>query len=387
VQRELLFGVGARSVSVLDARDFPAESALMAILQESPAPVALSRDAEPFVLLPRHDREWLEMRDVMLAAPIRLRDGTIGGVALLGSRRGGGTYTRIDRWFISTLLAGAAAAWIVADEATESDLPAFECERCGLVSDATPLPCGCGAAAAASLPRRLAGKFVVQRRLGAGGMGVVYLARDTTLDRDVALKTLPAMSEGSVARLRDEARAMAALNHRSLATIYGLEMWRRTPVLVVEYFAGGTLADRLARDLLSRDEVLALGLCLADALIYMHERGVLHRDLKPANIGVTADGEMKLLDFGLSADFGAPAGTAAYLPPEALAGGAPDTAVDLWGLATVLLHSGGESCEALAPFFARALAQARETRFQSGGEVRAALLRIRHDIARRSDER
>jgi serine/threonine protein kinase len=228
----------------------------------------------------------------------------------------------------------------------------------------------------ASLPRRLAGKFEVIRRLGAGGMGVVYLARDTALGRDVALKTLPAPRDGSVARLRDEARAMAALNQGSLATIYGLEVWRRTPVLVVEYLSGGTLADRLAHDSLPQAEVLTLGIRLAEALTYMHERGLQHRDVKPSNIGLTADGMTKLLDFGLSADAGTLAGTPAYLPPEALDGAPPDTAVDLWGLSAVLLRAGGDRCGDLTAFFERALAPARDDRFQSAAEIREALLRL-----------
>jgi tRNA A-37 threonylcarbamoyl transferase component Bud32 len=376
--RELQFGIGARTMTVLEAGNLPAGSALIAILEESSAPIGLARDSEPFVLLPRCDREWLEARDVALAAPIRLRDAAIAGVALLGPRRGGGPYDRVDRWFISTLLTGAAAAWGAAESPRDREEAAFECGRCGLVSEAAPAACGCdGSQLLASLPKRLAGKFDVVRRLGAGGMGVVYLARDAALGRDVALKTLPRLREGSVARLRDEARAMAALNHGAVATIYGLELWRRTPVLVVEYFAAGTLAERLARGSLPRAEVLALGIRLADALTYMHERGVLHRDLKPSNIGLTSDGVTKLLDFGLSAEVGTPAGTLAYLPPEALDGAPPDTAVDIWGLSTVLIQAGGGQFEDLAGFFKRALAPSREDRFQSSAEFRDALVRLR----------
>jgi tRNA A-37 threonylcarbamoyl transferase component Bud32 len=378
VCRELQFGVGARTASILVTGDLPADSALLAMLEDSQsAPVVLARDSEPFVLLPKEDRAWLDAHDVALAAPIRLRDGALAGVALVGPPHGGGTYDRTDRWFISTLLCGTAAAWDAPNAPRGLEEAALECERCGLVSEVTPLPCACDAAPIpASLPRRLAGKFEVIRRLGAGGMGVVYVARDTALGRDVALKTLPALREGSVARLRDEARAMAALNHGSLATIYGLEVWRRTPVLVVEYFAGGTLADRLADASLPQADVLALGIRLADALTYMHERGLLHRDVKPSNIGFTSDGVSKLLDFGLSADAGAPAGTPDYLPPEALNGAPPDTAVDLWGLSTVLFQAGGERCGDLTVFFARALATAREDRFQSSAEIRDALLQL-----------
>ncbi|HEX9365753.1 MAG TPA: serine/threonine-protein kinase, partial [Vicinamibacterales bacterium] len=386
LRRELPFGAGVRSPTVLEARDLPAGSALLAILEAASVPIVLSEHSEPFVLLPRREREWLEARAVALAAPIRLRDGSLAAVALLGPRRGGGEYDRIDRWFISTLLTGAAAAWDGRQTEGDSEEAAFECEHCGVVGTAALVTCGCGAGAVrASLPRQLAGKFEVVRRLGAGGMGVVYLARDTALGREVALKTLPARRDRSVARLRDEARAMAALNHPSLATIYGLEVWRRTPVLVVEYLAGGTLTGRLAHGPLPRAEVLALGIWLADAVTYMHARGLLHRDLKPGNIGVTADGVMKLLDFGLSADSGTPAGTPAYLPPEALAGAPPDAAVDLWGLCTVLHDAGGGQCEDLKAFFSRAFAASRDDRFHSSVEIREALVRLqREPVCRRA---
>jgi tRNA A-37 threonylcarbamoyl transferase component Bud32 len=377
VCRELQFGVKARTLVVLVAGDLPRDWAVRAMLEASSGPIALTRNAEPFVLLPARERAWVEAHDVALAAPIRLRDGALAGVALVGPLRDGATYGRTDRWFISTLLTGAGAAWDVPETPRGREEPAFECERCGLVWHTAPVPCLCDAAAMpASLPRRLAGKFEAVRRLGAGGMGVVYLARDLALGRDVALKTLPALRDGSVARLRDEARAMAALNHGSLATIYGLEVWRRTPVIVVEYFAGGTLADRLVHGPLPQADILALGIRLADGLRYMHERGLLHRDVKSSNIGLTSDGVSKLLDFGLSGDAGTPAGTPAYLPPEALDGAAPDTAVDLWGLCTVLLEAGGGQRGELAAFFERALAPAREPRFQSAADIREALLRL-----------
>ena len=373
--RELQSGLGATTAAVVPRAGLPPDSAVPVMLEESPAAVLLDRDSEPFLLLPARDRAWLDERQTCLAAPIRLRNGSVGAIVLLGPRQGGGVYDRTDRWFIATLLATAAAVWEAPGDPAED--AALECVRCGRLSEpATQCPCG-GELIPALLPRRLAGKFDVRRRLGAGGMGVVYLARDVTLGRDVALKTLPRRSGDAVSHLKDEARAMAALDHPALATIYGLEVWRGTPVLVVEHLAGGTLADRLARGTLPRADVLALGLRLADALLYMHARGLLHRDVKPSNIGFSADGVAKLLDFGLSDAGGSLAGTPAYLPPETLAGATPDAAVDLWGLAVVLSEASGEPDDArLAAFFQRALADAAADRFQTAREMSEALRRL-----------
>jgi hypothetical protein len=372
--REFQFGVGATSVRVVTPRECPPDSALPVILEHSSAPIVLAREAEPYVLLPARDRAWLDALGAVLAAALRRRNGSVAAIALLGDRRGGGDYDRTDRWYIATLLSAAAAAW----DAREQDgiEAAWECTGCGRVSEEENA-CACGGVlVTASLPRTLAGKFEVRRRLGAGGMGVVYLARDVALGRDVALKTLPRRGNDARMRLRGEARSMAALNHAALATIYGLEFWRDTPVLVVEYLAGGTLADRLARRTLTRDETIDLGLRLSDALAYMHERGLLHRDVKPSNIGFTADGAVKLLDFGLSEADGSAAGTPGYLPPEALAGAPAGTSIDLWGLAVVLLQATATPDASLTAFFQRALAAAPADRFSSAREIERTLRRM-----------
>lgn len=381
LRRELQFGVGAAAVWILDRDSLPSDTALIPMLDESTAALDLSNEAELFGLLPGKDRDWLEANGIALAAPVKLRDGAIAAVVALGPKHGNSRFDRRDRWFISTLLTGTAAAWdsleTVSDSEASREEPALECSGCGMVADSEPLPCGCGrSAVVAALPLRLAGKFTVLRRLGSGGMGVVYLGRDGALDREVALKTLPELRDGDVSRLKDEARAMAALNHESLATIYGLELWRRTPVLIVEHFPEGTLAERLARGPLSPSETIALGIRLAGALTYMHARGVLHRDIKPSNIGLTATGAQKLLDFGLATDDETFAGTPEYLPPEALEGAPPNAAVDLWGLSAVLLEACGGRCrlpDGLTAFFDRALAPASGSRFQSSDQMRAAL--------------
>ncbi len=391
LRRELQFGAGAANVRTIDPSSSPAGTALISMLEESAGVLDVSRDGELFALLPRRDREWLESNDVAVVAAVKRRDDSIATVIGLGPKSDGSRFTRVDGWFISTAIAAAAVAWDSFEAGAaprDADAePALECPACGTVAEREPLPCACGRAAElAAVPLRLAGKFDVLRRLGSGGMGVVYLARDAVLGRKVALKTLPELRDGTVSRLTAEARAMSGLNHEALATIYGVELWRRTPVLVVEYFPQGTLADTLARGPIARTEAVAIGLRLAGALSYMHARGVLHRDIKPSNIGLTETGAAKLLDFGLAAERRPFAGTREYLPPEALRGESPDAAVDLWGLATVLQKMCGTADTVPAPlaaFFDRALSPDAAARYQSIDEFRCALARLAQELADR----
>jgi serine/threonine-protein kinase len=201
-------------------------------------------------------------------------------------------------------------------------------------------------------------------------MGVVYLAVDTSLHRRVAIKTLPRVSVAESVRLRREARAMAAFAHPNLALVFGIESWRGSPALVMEFLEGGTLADRLRRGRLTPAETTCIAAELAGAIGLIHEAGLLHRDIKPSNIAFTGAGQTKLLDFGLaqmyvedpSADLGpttilidtpawtsgsdlttvermgAFAGTPAYMAPEARRGQALDGGADLWSLGMVLFE-------------------------------------------------
>jgi hypothetical protein len=381
LRRELQFALGASVVRIVAPRTLPRRSALRAIVAADAGPIELRRDGEPFLLLPGDDRDWLVERNVDLIAAIHSHDDVLRSVIVAGFRPQR-ALSRADLWFISMLITAAAAAWDGHARARSTrdarDDAAFECVACGRVLAGRVSCCGREPALAA-LPAVLNGKFSVSERLGAGGMGVVYLAEDVALGRRVALKTLPSPRPGRIGRLRREARTMAALNHPALATIYGVEIWRGTPVLVVEHFPLGTLKDRLRSEGMPVAELLSLGITLTDALAYMHDRHVLHRDIKPSNIGFTSDGVAKIFDLGLSFDVVA-CGTPGYLSPEALAGHPPDAAMDLWGLATALREACGTriaSAEALQAFFARALAVEPEDRFPTARDMRTALESLR----------
>ena len=197
--------------------------------------------------------------------------------------------------------------------------------------------------------------------LGRGGMGEVYRARDTRLQRDVALKLLPASVSSDpdrLARFNREAQLLAALNHPHIAAIYGVEEQPGSAALVLELVEGPTLADRIARGPLPTDEAIAIGLQIAAALEAAHEHGIIHRDLKPANVKLRPDGTVKVLDFGLgkidvaaSADAAASPtltahataaglilGTAAYMAPEQARGRLVDRRADVWAFGVVLFE-------------------------------------------------
>jgi len=205
------------------------------------------------------------------------------------------------------------------------------------------------------------GHYEVVSWLGAGGMGEVYRARDTKLHREVALKTLPeelSRQPERLARLRQEARILASLNHPGIATLYGLEEADGgVPVLVMELVEGESLADRLRRGPLPAREAMTVAQQIALALEAAHEKGVLHRDLKPGNIRLTADGCVKLLDFGLAravravardsrldtetsphSEPGAVLGTAPYMSPEQARGQEVDRRSDVWAFGCVLFE-------------------------------------------------
>jgi serine/threonine protein kinase len=147
------------------------------------------------------------------------------------------------------------------------------------------------------------GPYEIIAPLGAGGMGEVYKARDTKLNRDVAIKVLPeafSLDHDRLARFKREAQVLAALNHPHIGAIYGFEESHGSQALVLELVDGPTLADRIARGVIAPDNAVAIARQIAEALEAAHEQGIIHRDLKPANIKLRPDGTVKVLDFGLA---------------------------------------------------------------------------------------
>src|SRR5216110_542029 len=147
------------------------------------------------------------------------------------------------------------------------------------------------------------GPYEILSPLGAGGMGEVYRARDTKLNRDVAIKVLPdlfASDAERLARFSREAQTLASLNHPHIAAIYGIEESSGVRALVMELVEGDDLSQRIPRGAVPLDEALPIAKQIADALEAAHEQGIIHRDLKPANIKVTPGGTVKVLDFGLA---------------------------------------------------------------------------------------
>ena len=182
-------------------------------------------------------------------------------------------------------------------------LLAQESEAAGFLSTPAVALAGESVSDGASLIGRRLGPYAIQARIGAGGMGEVYRARDTKLGRDVAIKILPQIFTSDperLARFEREARMLAALNHPHIGAIYGLEDVDGVPALVLELVEGETLAARLEHGPMPVKEARTIARQIADALDAAHEKGIVHRDLKPANIKITPDGVVKVLDFGLA---------------------------------------------------------------------------------------
>ena len=373
--------------------EIPGDSELFEILRSARREIQLDSEApEPLArVLPPTDRKWLDDAGAHLLLPLVGATGMLLGVLVIGRARTGLPYSTAHRALLEAT--SAQAAMQIENrrlrnlEAGQSRPrgnagargldwqyePATHCPMCRRVWSCHTRRCSCGAATtSAALPLFIQGKFRLDRLIGVGGTGVVYRAFDTILDRQVAIKTLPSLRPESARRLHREARAMATVVHPNLALIYGTEQWSGTPMLIVEYLAGGTVRDRMRHGPMSWEEAIDLGIVLSGVLDRLHASGILHRDVKPSNIGLTSDGRPKLMDFGLALlhrirDLGrpagspsdrameapalsgdpaitatgadGPAGTPLYLAPEALASVAPRPSFDLWALTLVLYEA------------------------------------------------
>ena len=205
--------------------------------------------------------------------------------------------------------------------------------------------------------------YHLTEKLGEGGMGVVWRARDTNLDREVAIKVLPASlaeDRERITRFQREARLLASVNHPNIAAVHDFNNVDDLRFLVMEYVDGETLGDRLERGPLQVDDALAVAKQIAEALEVAHGNGVIHRDLKPGNVMLRTDGTVKVLDFGLAkelqpatstdggtmsptftADFTTPGlvlGTAAYMSPEQARARAVDKRTDIWAFGVILFE-------------------------------------------------
>jgi serine/threonine-protein kinase len=350
----------------------------------------------------------------------------------LGQKKSGLPFLKEDRQLLHAIASNSA--WVlelaqthstghsagprgsVDPDDTEAALPADlakECTSCGTLYPSYTVFCAqCSRRLEMShVPYVLPGKFRFEKRIGSGGMGVVYRGADLALGRPVAVKTLRRVSPEDAMRLRREARTAAAVSHRHLAPVYGMETWQGTPMLVLELLEGGTLSHRIEKGRMEPLEMVELGIAMADALAQLHASDILHRDIKPSNIGFTRDGVPKLMDFGIARatfdlrrdrvlgpleggdDDSLPVtaawnqsptsvtltqqlvGTLSYLSPEAINGETPTATFDLWSLSIVLyecllgrkIFSGGDAKQLMArirlgrvPEFAQVLPEADE---------------------------
>ena len=385
------------------SRKLDVSSHLALLVSDASEPLAIDLDdaRSPLAKLPEPERHWLVDSGFKLIVPILARDGSLLGILGLGEKLSGLPFLREDLELLRAI--ASSAAWVIELEQTRSTTPAPRSRRFAAIDDedeTTPEPialtelarecanCGklfpsytvlCSACSKrlepSHVPYVLPGKFRFEKRIGIGGMGVVYRGSDLALGRQVAVKTLRRVSPEDAMRLRREARTAAAVSHPYLAPVYGMETWQGTPILVMELLEGGTLAHRLLdRGRLPPQETVELGMRMADALGQIHGADILHRDIKPSNIGYTRDGTPKLMDFGIArlmydlrrereegemerlaedpslvpssslwthidgiTPLSKPlVGTLSYLCPEALEGKTPDALFDLWSLAIVL---------------------------------------------------
>src|SRR3954452_7907800 len=248
----------------------------------------------------------------------------------------------------------------------------------------------------------IAGRYRMKRRLGAGGMATVFLATDERLERDVAIKRLHAdPTEDSGRRFQREAKLGASLNHPNIVAVYDTVTDDEGVLIIMEYVPGHTLRDEIARGPMNPSRALEIVCAVASALDHAHDHGVVHRDVKPANVLIDdRAGQVKVADLGIATaaehsritHSGAVLGTAAYMAPERLDGGAGDPSGDIYALAAVAFEmlSGRKAIEGSNPLeIARRVATAPppDLRDFVGGAPEGAAEALKRGLAKRAEER
>ena len=360
------FGVLERPGTGGDAISLAAILPSLAVTDLVPMDVDTADPHSPLSRLPPEEKRWVAESGFVLLLGLCASGSRPVGLLALSAKRSGLAYSAEDRRMLSAIGASASLALdnlrLRATSDPASEPPARVCQRCSRMNPSDAKSCTCGGPVGeAAAPHVLRGVFRLDRRIGSGGMGVVYHARDLNLGRSVAIKTLPRVTPERAAQLRREARAMATVAHTNLAVIYDIDTWRGIPFLVQEFLEGGTLALKLTGGPLAIREAIDLAETLAGALDHIHRAGLIHRDVKPSNIGFSAAGVTKLLDFGLArltrptddengptttqtldadsgphwSSDGAMVGTLLYMSPEALSREAASPLLDLWSLSVV----------------------------------------------------
>jgi tRNA A-37 threonylcarbamoyl transferase component Bud32 len=309
--------------------------------------------------LPQNETDFLRESQLELIIPIALSPERTEALLVLGPKRSEEPYSREDTELLLAIV--SALALLLERPAPQKAVVRFEeCPKCGMVYDSGVMNCLVDdeALKPSALSRTLAGRYRLDQRLGAGGMGTVYRGLDTALEREIAVKLIREeliASADSVERFRREAKAAAAFSHPNLVTVYdfGVESGARA-FLVMELLGGGTLRQEIeSRKRLSPEHTLTILRGVCSALEAAHSRGLVHRDLKPENIFLarSESSELpKVLDFGLAkfvstagstmlptmeTSFGILLGTPQYMSPEQLQGEAVNKSWDLWALAVI----------------------------------------------------